>query len=101
VCTVDKKLVLEDTMTKEAPISLQCDISNIARIGNMRHGEYMDVALGIDHTIQIFAYQPLGENDLMYDYEIKRLGERVTLMHRVSRYLLFNECTRLVMTYFE
>ena len=81
-------------MSKFKPVNidlntLECDIGNILKIGRMDAGEYMDVALGKDHTMEIFAYtnpNPIWEGrDLQYTVEIKRLGERVTLVDPCSQ----------------
>ena len=64
--------------------TIECDIGNVLKIGAMQHGEFMDVALGKDHTMEIFAHIPLGQESMVYDVEIKRLGERSSLQHHVS-----------------
>lgn len=61
--------------------TIECDIGNILKIGAMCQGDYMDVALGKDHTMEIYK----GTHD--YTVEIKKFGERVFLGDVSEAYL--------------
>ena len=88
-------------MCEYAKQVMECDIYNGVKVGAMKHGEHLNIGVGKDTTIEIQAYTPDNDSALVYRYEIRRRGERVTLCTGANIYLLAAEYARLAMTNFD
>ena len=70
-------------MTNDQKHLHSLNIANAAKIGKMRHGEFLSLGVG-KFVFEIFCWQPLNYSWLVYDFEIKDLDKRVKLIHRTS-----------------
>ena len=74
---------------------LLLNLSNAARLGQMKHGEFLSLGVGKD-IFEIFCYSDADNRQwLHYDVEVSRLGERRSLVHKISfahAMLIYTDC---------